>query len=469
MLFSFVTWTLLSLAAPILAQAACPATPSPFPKAATFPTITTLPDPFTYLDGTTRVKSLDEWYTCRQPEIVKFLQEYQYGYYPDHSLETVTATRNGNTLSISVSAGGKTGQFSASILLPSGATSANPAPVIIAIGGIDNNVYLNAGIAVVTFDYTAVAPDSNTKTGAFWSLYNGRDIGTLAAWAWGFHRVLDALEMRAPEIDSKLVGVTGCSRLGKAALAAGLFDTRITVTMPMSSGIQGLGPYRYHALSGQDETLENSKAGAPWWSDSTLGTFVNQSERLPYDAHTIAAAIAPRHLIIDQGTGDPYTNSKGTAIVVFPAAKLVYRWLGIETRIGMAIRSGGHCDLSGYANVLPFVLQVFKGTPTSRNYSDLSPWTEMKEAYPWASSIPAAPSTTATASTSSTTAGASTTFATTPSSTTTTTTTSTTTSSAAGPQQTKWGQCGGNGWTGPTICVAGSTCTKQNEWYSQCI
>ncbi|KAL2159027.1 hypothetical protein VTH06DRAFT_2786 [Thermothelomyces fergusii] len=32
-----------------------------------------------------------------------------------------------------------------------------------------------------------------------------------------------------------------------------------------------------------------------------------------------------------------------------------------------------------------------------------------------------------------------------------------------------WGQCGGNGWQGPTCCVAGSTCVAQNEWYSQCL
>ncbi|KAF2837863.1 carbohydrate-binding module family 1 protein [Patellaria atrata CBS 101060] len=33
----------------------------------------------------------------------------------------------------------------------------------------------------------------------------------------------------------------------------------------------------------------------------------------------------------------------------------------------------------------------------------------------------------------------------------------------------KWGQCGGSGWTGPTTCAAGTTCTTQNEWYSQCL
>ncbi|KAK3946578.1 glycosyl hydrolase family 61-domain-containing protein [Pseudoneurospora amorphoporcata] len=38
-----------------------------------------------------------------------------------------------------------------------------------------------------------------------------------------------------------------------------------------------------------------------------------------------------------------------------------------------------------------------------------------------------------------------------------------------GTHQTKYGQCGGMGWTGPTVCVGGSTCTEVNDWYSQCL
>lgn len=32
----------------------------------------------------------------------------------------------------------------------------------------------------------------------------------------------------------------------------------------------------------------------------------------------------------------------------------------------------------------------------------------------------------------------------------------------------RWGQCGGEGWTGPTTCAEG-TCEYQNPWYSQCL
>ena len=144
------------------------------PKAAVFPSVKTMPDPFLYLDGKNRVQSKDEWTQCRQPEILKLLQEYQYGYYPDHSQETVSATRSGNTLTVTVTAGGKTASIAASLNLPSGG---GPFPVVISIGGIDTKSYVNAGIAVVTFDYTKVAADSNSKTGSFWTLYSGRDIG----------------------------------------------------------------------------------------------------------------------------------------------------------------------------------------------------------------------------------------------------------------------------------------------------
>jgi len=38
-----------------------------------------------------------------------------------------------------------------------------------------------------------------------------------------------------------------------------------------------------------------------------------------------------------------------------------------------------------------------------------------------------------------------------------------------GAQSQKWGQCGGNGWTGPTSCVSGTTCQYNNPYYSQCL
>lgn len=56
-----------------------------------------------------------------------------------------------------------------------------------------------------------------------------------------------------------------------------------------------------------------------------------------------------------------------------------------------------------------------------------------------------------------------------PATTTTTSVPASTTSTGSGAQQTHWGQCGGNGWTGPTSCQSPWTCQKQNDWYSQCL
>lgn len=182
-------------------SAACPTIPSPVPAWSQLPQQSTMPDPFLPLGYTTtsnvgngslasfqqavmtgkatgRIKTPEEWYSCRQPEIIRMLQEYQYGYYPDHSMENVTAIRSENNVNITVTAFAKTGTFAATLQLPSGASATKPAPVVINIGGMDNAPYLSAGIAIVGFDYAAVAADSNSKSGAFWSIYNGRDIGT---------------------------------------------------------------------------------------------------------------------------------------------------------------------------------------------------------------------------------------------------------------------------------------------------
>ncbi|TFK70568.1 acetyl xylan esterase [Pluteus cervinus] len=45
----------------------------------------------------------------------------------------------------------------------------------------------------------------------------------------------------------------------------------------------------------------------------------------------------------------------------------------------------------------------------------------------------------------------------------------TTSTGGPGPQQTHWGQCGGQGWAGPTVCVAPYTCQAASQWYSQCL
>ncbi|KAG6908450.1 hypothetical protein DXG01_004533 [Tephrocybe rancida] len=52
--------------------------------------------------------------------------------------------------------------------------------------------------------------------------------------------------------------------------------------------------------------------------------------------------------------------------------------------------------------------------------------------------------------------------------TTTTTSTGSTPTSGSGTAA-HWGQCGGIGWTGPTVCASPYTCQASNAYYSQCL
>ncbi|KAL5326442.1 hypothetical protein ACEPPN_004127 [Leptodophora sp. 'Broadleaf-Isolate-01'] len=52
---------------------------------------------------------------------------------------------------------------------------------------------------------------------------------------------------------------------------------------------------------------------------------------------------------------------------------------------------------------------------------------------------------------------------------TTTSTAKPATTTASGPFAQRYGQCGGSGWTGPTVCASPYTCTYSNPSYSQCL
>jgi len=356
-----------------------------FPDPSALPNITVLPDPWTFFDGTTRVNSTT--WPCRKAELLSLIQHYFYGEYPS-TTPKVTATRSGSTLSISVTDNGKTAAFSAALSLPSGA---GPFPVLISLEAVPNpSVYTSVGIAVASFSTSTVAADSTSKTGAFWTLYAGQDVGVLLAWAWGVHRIIDALELFPTTFDVNNIGVTGCSRWGKGALAAGIFDERVKVTVAMSSGQEGIAPLRFQfGAPGTMELLSNSVGGFPWWTRSTVAQFANAPGRLPWDAHLLAALVAPRPIVWDEGHDDTWTNPEGTVAVTFPAARLIFNWLGVGENVGVNVRAGGHCAAEGYPDTLPFVREHLQGVPSTVNYSSLGGFSDHPETRPWANNIPA--------------------------------------------------------------------------------
>ncbi|KAI4527779.1 carbohydrate esterase family 15 protein [Schizophyllum commune Loenen D] len=371
------------------ARAQCAELPSSLPGVDDLEALNTLPDPFTFYNGTP-LSSVDDW-ACRQQEIKTLVQHYFYGYYPDTSDEvrvslrpTVTAKLSsgwqGQTLAITIASGGKSSSFNATLSLPSGASADAPVPAIITLGGFGPSA---SGTAAVSFDAASVAYDGPLKTGAFWDLYEG-DIGVLAAWGWGFSKIIDALEAAVPEVDIERIAVSGCSRYGKAALAAGFFDERVTLTVPMSSGLMGMAPFRFqYEESGANEQLSDMDDTSSSWPDDTLVSFRNDPARLPVDSNFVTAGVAPRALIWDEGTTDYWTNPEGTAAVTFPATLALYEWLGAGENVGIALRNSGHCDPSGNTNVADFINKVFFGTETDRDYHDISPFTAHEETFPF--------------------------------------------------------------------------------------
>lgn len=183
-----ISFTLLFLAYQRLVDAAASSSCAPslaaLPQPSDLPIINTLPDPFTFRLSNRRVESRADW-ACRREELMVLVQQYLYGFYPDHSRERVHARRDGNNLTITVSVDNKSATFLANVVFPPETTAdrgGDRVPVVITTGPQDlvpANVtsFLESGVAVAQFDVNTVANDSYTRIGAFWDLYGDRDIG----------------------------------------------------------------------------------------------------------------------------------------------------------------------------------------------------------------------------------------------------------------------------------------------------
>jgi endo-1,4-beta-xylanase len=219
-------------------------------------------------------------------------------------------------------------------------------------------VFTGRGYGYAEFSFNDVAPDNKDRfrSGGVYQLFgNDIDTGALMAWAWGVHRVIDALESD-DRIDAKKVVVTGHSRYGKASLIAGAFDDRIAVTVPSHSGTAGASPYRF--IYGKNEQLHNIVGAFPYWFRPDFNQFVNDVPRLPFDQHELIALVAPRAVLATEGTQDIWINPQGSQLTHL-AAKQVYEFLGAPDRISIRFRPVGHIPSND--DLLDFSDHVFFG------------------------------------------------------------------------------------------------------------
>ncbi|MES1195800.1 MAG: sugar-binding protein, partial [Steroidobacter sp.] len=165
----------------------------PFPDPYDLPVVNHLNDPFAFLDGR-RVKSLSDW-NNRRNEIKTLAQYYEYGIKPPKP-EKLTATsvinNQSRDITINMNDNHHEASFTTRLTLPTAEQAAlsgksAPFPVIVSLDykiNSGNNIYLDAGYAVLSIPTYDVQSDNVAHTGAIFDLYPydvaaGHDFGCL--------------------------------------------------------------------------------------------------------------------------------------------------------------------------------------------------------------------------------------------------------------------------------------------------
>ncbi|HZP82932.1 MAG TPA: hypothetical protein VFB21_14935 [Chthonomonadaceae bacterium] len=353
-----------------------------------------LPDPFLLPNGK-RVATRQDWEKQRE-ELLRLALRYEYGPLPPvpnnvagkeigaRRIAETDATEKEILLTMGPNGAVQTHLF---LTLPPGR---GPFPAIVrgdlGWGRVAPEIVAQVtrrGYILAEFSRVEIAPDSAAKEGVY-AAYPDYEGGRLAAWAWGFHRVVDYLLTR-DAVDPKRIAVTGHSRGGKAALLAGAADTRIALTAPNNSGCGGAGCYRFQAE--QSEDIAAILKSFPFWFQPHFADFIGHVDRLPFDQHTLKALVAPRALLSTEALGDLWANPKGTQ-QTYLAAKEVFAFLGAGDRIGIAFRPGKHeQNAEDWETLLDFADRQFFGKQGARRFDQLA-FSDLPPVFAWKAPTP---------------------------------------------------------------------------------
>ena len=303
------------------------------------------------------VKKFSDW-TKRRNTIGHMIQHYGIGEKPAVASEQVKARMDGDTLIVDVTVGQETLTLKSQIRYP----KTGQAPYALMIGtdmiALPRKLFDDRPIATMTFtsaqvnDYKQFGRHHDRGEHNFDRLYPElKTNGAYSEWAWGMSRLIDGLQQLGPEvtkIDTKHIGVTGCSYAGKMALYCGAFDERIALVIAQEPGGGGAASWRKsHELTLAGKNLEDiDKTDYHWFLESQKENFRGDSVyRLPYDQHELCAMVCPRALLL---LGNPDYEWLADPSMEFSAqaAHRVWEFFGIPDRMAWSIVGGhGHCQL----------------------------------------------------------------------------------------------------------------------------
>ena len=337
------------------------------------PVIRELPNPLE------KVRSFKDW-SKRRSDIGHLIQHYGIGTKPAVEANQVKARMEGDTLIVDVTVGQETLTLKSAIRYP----KTGQAPYALMIGtdmiALPRQLFEDRPIATATFtsaqvnDYKQFGRHHDRGEHHFDRLYPDlKENGAYSEWAWGMSRLIDGLQQLGPEvtkIDTKRIGVTGCSYAGKMALYCGAFDERIALTIAQEPGGGGAAAWRKsHESTLAGKNLEDlDKTDYHWFLESQKDNFHGDSVyRLPYDQHELCAMVCPRALLL-LGNPDYEWLADGSMLPSAEAAKKVWDRFGIGDRMGWSIvGKHGHCQLpqTQYPEVQAFIDRFLLGRPTA--------------------------------------------------------------------------------------------------------
>ena len=252
------------------------------PEASQLPVIKDLPDPLKGVNG------FSDW-ARRRSEIAALIQHYGIGEKPAVKKENIKARMSGDTLIVDVTVNGQTLTLTSEIRYPK--TGKAPYPLMIGSSmiALPRQLFEDRPIATMNFhekqvnDYGQWGKHHERGEHNFDRLYPDlKDNGAYSEWAWGFSRLIDGLELLGPEItkiDTKHIGVTGCSYAGKMALYCGAFDERVALTIAQEPGGGGAAAWRYSHLQDSVENLD--KTDYHWFLESQRETTTSGWPTMP--------------------------------------------------------------------------------------------------------------------------------------------------------------------------------------------